>query len=1084
MRRLIALVSVLLVSSTAWPQEGRQGYYRYPTLHDDTLVFAAEGDLWKVSASGGVARRLTTHPEQESHPTISSDGSTLAYRASYEGVSEVYTMPLAGGLPVRQTYEADVSTPIGWTPDGQLAYTTTRYSTLPSYQLVELDLASNTRGPVPLADASEASYGDTDSTLFFVRPRFHGNVTKRYEGGTARKIWKFERGMSEAAPLTLDYDGESHTPMWWDGRLYFISDRDGTMNIWSIDADGNGATQHTSHSGWDAKEASLAQGRIAYQIGADIWVYDIASGGNSMVPISLASDFDQLREKWVDEPGDYLSSAHVHPEGESVVLTARGRVFVAPVGSGRLVQASRSEGVRYRDVVFMPDGDELLALTDETGELEFTSLPANGVGDGNRITNDGEILRFTGIPSPDGAHVTYTDNNNDRWLLEVATSQQTLISTNREGLGAAAWSPDGSWLAYVQSAMNTFAQVWLYEVSTGTRVAVTSDRVNSYSPAFGADGEWLYFLSDRNLRTSVGSPWGPRAPAPYFDSTLKIYEVSLQAGMRSPFKPADELSRAAAPESDEADEANDDAAKSSMAIDVDGIQRRVREVPVEPGNYSNLSVNDGALFWRARETAGFRGHLMGLAIGNDDPEAATIVEGIGGYELSANGKKLMVRRGRDIFVIDARARSAGNISDHRVDLSGWSFSMDVAADFRQLFIDAWRLERDYLYDPGMHGLAWDVVLEKYLELVGRITTRDELNHLIGRVIGELSALHTSVRGGDMREGDDDIAVASLGARLYRDAGAGGYLIDYIYQNDPDYPDELSPLADPDLGIAEGDVIEMINGVDTLSVRHIGALLRNQQNKQVLLRVAPGDGGDSRDVIVRPISNELNLRYSDWEYTRRLEVEDKAEGQVGYVHLRAMGGGDINSWYRQFYPVYDRPGLIIDVRRNRGVNIDSIILEDLMRQAWFYWKTRVGRPTWNMQYAFRGHMVVLVDENTASDGEAFAEGFRRLGMGPVIGARTWGGEIWLSGVNRLSDGGIARAPMMGVYGPEGEWLIEGWGVVPDIEVVNMPHATYNGEDQQLDAAIDYLLQQIAEDPRAIPAAPTYPDLRFQYPRRDQ
>jgi len=384
----------------------------------------------------------------------------------------------------------------------------------------------------------------------------------------------------------------------------------------------------------------------------------------------------------------------------------------------------------------------------------------------------------------------------------------------------------------------------------------------------------------------------------------------------------------------------------------------------------------------------------------------------------------------------------------------------------------------------MHGAAWDVVLEKYLELVGRVTTRAELNQLIGRVIGELSALHTSVRGGDIREGEDDVTVATLGARLVRDPDAGGYRIDHIYQGDPDYPDELSPLADPELGLADGDVIEAVNGVDTLSVGHIGALLRNQQGRQVLLSVRSGAGGDGRDLIVVPTTNELTLRYSDWEYTRRLEVEDAAAGQIGYVHLRAMGFNDINAWYRQFYPVHDRPGLIVDVRRNRGGNIDSIILEKLMRPAWFYWKSRVGRPTWNMQYAFRGHMVVLVDENTASDGEAFAEGFRRLGMGPVIGARTWGGEIWLSSTNRLSDGGLARAPMSGVYGPEGEWLIEQWGVVPDIEVINLPHATFNGEDAQLDTAIEYLLQKIAEDPRAIPAAPAYPDLRFVYPDRDQ
>ena len=1090
MRRVFAVVAVLLFSSAAWSQQGRQGYYRYPTLHGETLVFAAEGDLWKVSATGGLAQRLTTHAEEESHPTISPDGRTLAYRGNYEGVAEVYTMPLAGGLPTRQTYEADVSIPVGWTPSGELVYTTAHYSTLPKRQLVELDLAANTRRVVPLADASEAAYRDDGAVLFFVRPGFHGNVTKRYTGGTARKIWKYEAGAAEAEPLTADYDGESHTPMWWSDRVYFVTPRDGTMNVWSMNESGGDLQQHTRHSGWDVKEATLSEGHIAYQVGADIWTYDIGADSYALVPISLASDFDQLRERWVTEPMDYLSSAHIHPDGESVVLTSRGRVFVAPAGSGRLVRASRREGVRYRDVVFMPDGDALLGLTDVTGELEFATIPANGVGDETLITDDGAVLRFQGTPSPDGSRVAYRDNNNDLWLLEVSTGQQRLLSTNREGSFDVAWSPDSRWLTYVQRAMNTYAQLWLYEVATEARTALTSDRVNSVSPAFSPDGEWLYFLSDRNLRTSVGSPWGARAPEPYFDRTMKIYQISMRAGLRSPFTPDDELSRLAARVDDAADDSADDdeteeSDDSAMLVDLDGIARRVKEVPVEPGNYAALSVTQDALFWRARESGSFRGHLMGMAIANDDPEPERVLEGISGYELSANGKKLMVRRGSDIYVIDAKPSSASSSLDkNQVDLSGWTFSIDVAADWRQILIDAWRLERDYFYDPGMHGLAWDVVLEKYLELVGRVTTRAELNQLIGRVIGELSALHTSVRGGDMREGEDDVVVASLGARLVRDPGAGGYRIDRIYQGDPDYPDELSPLADPDLGLGDGDIIVAVNGVDTLSVGHIGALLRNQQGRQVLLRVRPGGGGDDRDLIVVPVANEVNLRYSDWEYTRRLEVEDVAAGQIGYVHLRAMGSNDINAWYRQFYPVHDRPGLIVDMRRNRGGNIDSIILEKLMRPAWFYWKDRVGRPTWNMQYAFRGHMVVLVDENTASDGEAFAEGFRRLGMGPVIGARTWGGEIWLSSTNRLSDGGLARAPMSGVYGPEGEWLIEQWGVVPDIEVINLPHATFNGEDAQLDTAIEYLLQKIAEDPRAVPAAPAYPDLRFVYPSDQQ
>ena len=363
-----------------------------------------------------------------------------------------------------------------------------------------------------------------------------------------------------------------------------------------------------------------------------------------------------------------------------------------------------------------------------------------------------------------------------------------------------------------------------------------------------------------------------------------------------------------------------------------------------------------------------------------------------------------------------------------------------------------------------------------------MTTRAELSELIGRAVGELSALHTSVRGGDHRQGPDDVDVASLGARLARDAEAGGYRIDHIYRSDPDYPDERSPLADPDLGVAAGDLILAINGVDALSVPHAGALLRNQAGRQVRLRVRSGATGQERDLIAVPAAGERSLRYRDWEYSRRLVVEERGDKRIGYVHLRAMGGRDLTAWYRQFYPVFNRQGLILDVRHNSGGNIDSILLEKLLRRAWFYWKGRVEEPYWNMQYAFRGHMVVLCNERTASDGEAFAEGFRRLGLGQVIGTRTWGGEIWLSSANRLSDGGIARAPMCGVYGPEGEWLIEQHGVEPDIVVDNLPHATFEGRDAQLEAAVDHLLAAIESDPRAVPEPPPYPDLSFAYPER--
>jgi len=1078
--RALAFLAALAVVSTALNAQDTLGFYRYPALSGDTIVFAAEGDLWKVSAAGGVAQRLTTHHAEETNPVISPDGRTLAFTARYEGPAELYTMPLAGGVPLRRTYEAETSLATTWTPDGRLVYGTTHYSTVPKPMLVQLDLNDGTRSLVPLISATEASYDASGTTLYFVRPAFHNNVTKRYTGGTARDVWKFQNGAEEAVELTGDFDGESHSPMWWNGRVYFVSDRDGTMNIWSMDEDGGDLRQHTEHSGWDVKNPSLSGGRIAYQLRVDLRLYDIASGEDREIPIALASDFEQLREKWVTNPMQYLTSAHIHPEGESVVLTARGRVFVAPVGDGRFVRASRKDSVRFRDVVFMPDGS-LLGLSDETGELEFVRIPANGVGSDERLTDDGTILRFQGVPSPDGKLVAYDDNNSDLWVLNLETGDKRLISENREGIGDFTWSPDSRWLAYTMTAMNLFRQIKLYSTDEGTTVALTSDRVNSFNTAWSPKGDFLYFLSDRNLRSLVGSPWGTRQPEPYFDKPIEIFEVALRQGLRSPFKPDDELSAAdqsgsGANERGDRDDQSEDPEPTQ--IDVAGLMLRTRQVPVPAGNYSSLHANESALFWRATESGpNADSHLMALEIDNEDVEPVTVVEDVGQFELSMNGEKLLVRRGSNLHVIDARAVRVNSLNDSRVDLSGWTFALDVRDDWRQIFIDAWRLERDYFYDPNMHGVDWDAALAKYLPLVDRVTTRDELSDLIGRFVGELSALHTSVRGGDLRSGQDDVSVASLGARLFRDPVAAGYRIDYIYQSDPDYPDELSPLADPDLDIHEGDVIEAVNGVGVLDVADIGALLRNQQGRQVLLTVR--SAGESRDVIVLPTSNESNLRYSDWEYTRREIVEQEGEGRIGYVHLRAMGGGNITEWYRQFYPVFNRQGLIVDVRHNRGGNIDSFILEKLMRQAWMYWKGRVGQPTWNMQYAFRGHMVVLVDQETASDGEAFADGFRRLGLGPVIGVRTWGGEIWLSSSNRLSDGGLARAPMTGVYGPEGEWLIEQIGVIPDTEVDNLPHATFNGSDAQLDAAIRYLTEQIALDPREVPPAPAYPDKSFKY-----
>jgi len=688
-RRLASLLCLLLLPlpASAGPN---QGYYRFPALHGNTIVFTAEGDLWKVSTDGGLAQRLTTHLAPETHASISPDGKTVAFIAHYDGPSEVYVMPLEGGLPARLTYDGETArvSVAGWTPDGKVLCSTRHFATLPGNQLVRVDPQTRRQERLPLAQASDGVFDPSGKTLFFTRLAFQGSGTKRYKGGTAQNLWKFTLGNGEAVPLTSDYAGTSKAPMWWDHRVYFATDRDGTMNLWSMTEDGKELEQHTFHKSFDVQTPALSGGKIVYQLGADLHLFDIASGKDRLVPIELASDFDQTREKWVKKPMDYLTSAHLSPDGERVALTARG----------------------------------------------------------------------------------------------------------------------------------------------------------------------------------------------------------------------------------------------------------------------------------------------------------------------------------------------------------------------------------------------------HLPLLERVRDRDELNNLIEQVVGEFEALHVFVSGGDRRKGPDQVEYASLGAELTRDEKAGGYRIEHIYQGDPDYPEGLAPLARADDEIEEGDIIETINGVATLSVPHPGMLLRNQAGRAVLLQVKARGTGKSRRVLVTPITNEkaASLRYAEWELTRRQAVEEQGSGKIGYVHLQAMGTANIADWARNFYPVFDRQGLIIDVRNNRGGNIDSWVLEKLLRKAWFYWQPRVGRPMWNMQYAFRGHIVVLCNEATASDGEAFTEGFRRLGLGKVIGTRTWGGEIWLTLDTHLADGGIASVPQMGVFGPERTWLIEGHGVEPDIVVDNLPHATFQGQDAQLERAIRHIREEIRKNPVPVPAPPPYPE----------
>jgi tricorn protease len=1072
--KLTLLLSTIILALSATAQH--PGYYRTPSIYNHTIVFTAEGDLWKYDLTTGTTARLTTHAGLETNPVISPDGRSVAFSAQYEGPNEVYTMPLDGGVPKRLTYDLDGSAkPSSWTKDGKLLYATGAYSGYPIPQLMKVDPASLAKDPIPLWQASDGVY-DENGVLFFTRLPKQGSKTKRYKGGFIEQIWRFD-GTTEAVNLTGDFDGTSSHPMLYNGRVYFLSDRDGTMNIWSMDRNGKDLRQETHSKGWDLQSPSMSEGRIVYQKGADLWLYDTKDNSEKMLDIRLLSDFDQQKPKWIKSPVQSITYTDLSPNGNYVAIISRGRVFVSPAKSDRWVEVTRHSGIRFRVVHFIND-HTLAVLSDASGENEIWSISADGSDAGKQLTQHTPVMIRGFAVSPDGKYIAYDDKNGVLRIVDAATGTVRFeYDKAYNGIGEFDWSPDSRFLTFGQGLENDVEQMMIVDRETMKMQPITTARLNSFSPAWSSDGKWLYFVSERNLHTLVTSPWGPRQPEPFYTETRKFYAMPLDSTARFPFLTTDSWL------TDSSFTPGTATRKPATPHSYDWaqIQKKLYELPIKNGNLGDLQTADGTLYWLDYGPAGNRDGAKLYALKTKESKKYDPIEvatGVAGFTISANKKKLMISfRNSNIAVDDANAQKL-DADKSKVELTSWNFVVDPVEEWKEEFADAWRMMRDYFYDRDLHKVDWPAVRKQYEPLVQRLTDRYELDDLLAQMVGELSALHTFVGGGDKRVSPDQIPVGFLGARLKKTAR--GVQIEHIYQSDPDYPDQSSPLNKAELGIHEGDAITAVDNSPTAESGDISMLLANKVNVPVKLSLVDRSGRRYEEVV-RPISfaADRSLRYGEWELTRRERTETEGNGDLGYIHLRAMTAGDMDDFVKQYYPIFDRKGLILDVRHNYGGNIDSWVLEKLLRKAWMYWQSRSGGPTWNMQGAFRGHMVILCDQTTASDGEAITEGFRRLGMGKVIGMRTWGGEIWLSSDNILVDNGIASAAETGVYGPERKWLIEGHGVDPDLVVDNLPYATYAGKDAQLDAAIDYLKKKIAAEPIEVPPAPPHPDKSFRY-----
>lgn len=1072
-----------------------QGYYRTPAIHGETIVFASEGDLWRASIAGGIAYRLTTHEEEETSPKISTDGKWLAFTANYDGAVEAYVMPLAGGSPKQISFDGGRVWVRGWTAAGDVLYASQNVSGATPRVLRTVNPDTLDETELPLDGAINGSFAGDGKTLFFSRYGMEMNRdnAKLYRGGGMAQLWKFDTSRErEATRLAADFGAPIRSPLWYDGRIYFISDKSGSGNIWSMNERGRDIKQVTNHSGWDVRGLYIQGGKIAYRMGADIYIHDIESNVSNAITLDLVTDDDDSRVRWINKPLDFLTSARFGGGKSRLALTARGKIAVASTGPLRLVDFDVPGTARARNAVVGVLGKWVYAILDQGDFGEIWRYPLSGGAGAEMLTSNADARRWQFYLAPDGKSLIHSDEKERLWLLDLETKENTLIEQATDGLGdnvfgGITFSTDGKLIAYHRGDHRGAVGIYLYDKENAKLEKVTADKYDSYNPAFSSGGDWLYFISDRSFTASPTGPWGDRNMGPRFDKRGKLYALALHPDKRFPFQPADELiaednSSETEGEKDKSDDDAEQPAEMADAVVWDDLKGRLYEIPVPAGNYSGLEANESFLYILDRNGPG-PAALKSLKITSDKPKLESFSGGVSSFELSPDKKTLFFTKGRNgrsgnFYIVKAGAKAPGALADAKVQTRSWKIAVSPTEEWPQLFADAWRMHRDFSFDPNMRGLDWSAIKAKYEPLVSRVGHRAELNDLIGQMTSELGILHSQIGAGDIPQDDETGADASLGAVFEK--ADDNLRIKHIYRSEEGQPSDRSPLAKPGIDAQVGDLLLEINGRQVAHHSDLQMALRERVGEQVLMKLKRGSA-EPHSIIAKPVSMREHtlLRYRDWVETNAAKVRAADGDNIGYLHIRAMGGNDIAAFTRDFFEHWDKDGIVIDVRGNRGGNIDSWLIQTFLRKVWSFWNFN-GRtlPYGNMQQTFRGHVVVLVNQSTYSDGETFAAGMKSLGLAPLIGTRTAGAGIWLSDRNRLADGGIARIAESAQFGMDGSWLFEGHGVTPTIDVENPPLATYRGSDLQLETALKYLQNKIKSEPipklegQALPSVGNY------------
>jgi len=1090
-RRLIALVSFLLVFASLSIAAEEARVLRFPTVSRDAVVFSYGGDLYSVPISGGTARKLTSYYEgYEAFARFSPDGKWLAFTGEYDGNREVYLMPAEGGVPKRLTFTPSLSRDdisdrmgpnnlvMGWTPDGRNIVFRSRMREWNDFngQLYLVPAAGGMPEELPLPRGGFCSFSPDGTKLAYNRIFREFRTWKRYRGGMADDIWIYDFKTKKVEDITNN-PALDIIPMWSGDRIYFVSDRDENkrVNLYVYDLKTRETRKLTNFADYDIKFPSLGPTAIVFENGGFIYRFDLATEKAEKVPVLITDDAVGTRSRVV-KVGSQVTDFGISPDGKRALFGARGDIFTVPAQFGNVRNLTQTPGVHERGAEWSPDGKWIAYISDRSGEDEIYIMPQDGTGEPQQLTKNADTYKYQLVWSPDSRKILWDDKLQRLSYVDIATKDVvTVVKAERWELQHFAWSPDSRWIAYAKPEVETMMKVYLYALDTKKTYEVTDGWYDSGDPSFSPDGKYLFFVSNRDFNPVFSSTEYDSA----YLSMSRVYFVTLAKDTKSPFEPkSDEVAvkkeeekpAAAAPAKPPAKaETPSPAAPAPVKVDPDGLKGRIIALPIGTANYGDVSVVGDSVYYLRLKDLEREPSLMLYDLGElKEKELGKI----GGYEISADRKKMLVAKDRAFSIIDL---PKGPVSlDTKLDLSGMECTVDPRQEWNQIYEECWRQMEYFFYAPNMHGVDWQAVREKYRPLAAAVAHRADLTYVIGEMIGELSSGHTYVGGGDMPH-PPKLKVGMLGARFERDARTGFFRIVKILKGQNWDPARHSPLTEVGVNVNEGDYLIAINGQMLNKLADMFEALVNTAGKQVTLKVnaRPEEKG-SREVVVIPVETENQLYYYNWVEGNIDKVTKATNGRVGYIHIPDMGVEGLNEFVKSFYPQLRKKALIIDVRGNGGGSVSPIIINRLVREIVMVEVARNGAPGPDPEAAFLGPKVALCDEFSASDGDIFPYRFKTLGVGKVIGKRTWGGVVGIRNSLPLLDGGQLFKPEFAPYGKDGQgWIIEGHGVDPDIVVDNDPAREFAGIDDQLNKAIEVILDELKTKGKELPPVPPYP-----------